>query len=121
MWRDVVLVAGGGAIGTAARAGLTLAVGDELGPAFVPLVNVVGALAIGILFGWRSRMPESGRAQRAQLFLGTGILGGFTTYSALAVESADPAQLGWGVATVLVGTAAAALGVRLGRGRRRAR
>ncbi|KTS88376.1 hypothetical protein NS183_09905 [Microbacterium testaceum] len=121
MWRDVVLVAVGGAIGTAARAGLTLALGDDLGPALVPLINVVGAFAIGVVFGFRARMPESSRAQRAQLFLGTGVLGGFTTYSALAVESADLAQLWWGIATVLVGTAAAWVGVVLGRGRLRSR
>lgn len=118
MWRDVGLVALGGALGTAARAGLMLALGDGWGPALIPLINVVGAFLIGILFGVRARMTESSRVQRAQLFLGTGVLGGFTTYSALAVESADPATLGWGVATVLVGTAAAWAGVLLGRGGR---
>ncbi len=118
MWRDVLLVAVGGAIGTAARASLTVAFGEDLGPALVPLINVVGAFAIGILYGWRARMPESSRAQRVQLFIGTGILGGFTTYSSLAVESADPALLWWGVATVLAGTAAAWGGVLLGRGGR---
>lgn len=116
IWRDVVLVAVGGAIGTAVRAGLTLAFGEDLGPALVPIINVVGAFAIGILYGWRARMPESSRAQRAQLFVGTGILGGFTTYSSLAVESADLGLLWWGVATVVVGTAAAWGGVLLGRG-----
>ena len=121
VWRDVVLVAVGGAIGTAGRAGLTLSLGDDLGPALVPLINVVGAFAIGIVFGFRARMPESSRAQRAQLFLGTGVLGGFTTYSSLAVESADLTQLWWGVATVIVGTAAAWAGVALGRGRLRPR
>ncbi len=118
MWRDVVLVAVGGAIGTALRAGLSLGLGDDLGPSLVPLINVVGAFAIGVLFGWRARMPHSSRRQRAQLFLGTGVLGGFTTYSALAVESADPGLLWWGAATVLVGTAAAWAGVLLGRGKR---
>jgi len=121
VWRDVVLVAVGGAIGTAGRAGLTLSLGDDLGPALVPLINVVGAFAIGIVFGFRARMPESSRAQRAQLFLGTGVLGGFTTYSSLAVESAELTQLWWGVATVIVGTAAAWAGVALGRGRLRPR
>lgn len=118
LWRDAVLVAVGGAIGTAVRAGLTLALGDDLGSALVPLINVLGAFAIGILFGWRARMPESSRAQRVQLFVGTGVLGGFTTYSALAVESADLALVWWGAATVVVGTAAAWGGVLLGRGRR---
>ena len=63
-------------------------------------------------------MPESSRAQRVQLFVGTGVLGGFTTYSSLAVESADLGLLWWGVATVIVGTAAAWVGVLLGRGGR---
>ncbi|WP_295839402.1 CrcB family protein [uncultured Microbacterium sp.] len=121
MWRDVVLVAVGGAVGTAVRAALTLALSADLGPALVPLINVVGAFAIGILFGWRARMPHSSRRQRTQLFLGTGVLGGFTTYSALAVESADPGLLWWGAATVVVGTAAAWAGVLLGRGGRPAR
>jgi CrcB protein len=121
MWRDVVLVAVGGAIGTALRAGITLAIGDDLGPALVPLINVVGAFAIGILFGWRSRMPASSRAQRVQLFLGTGVLGGFTTYSALAVEAAEPGLLWWGIGSVVLGTGAAWGGLVLGRGARRQR
>lgn len=117
-WRDVVSVAVGGALGTAGRAALTLAYGAALGPALVPLINVAGAFLIGILFGVRARMPRSSRAQRAQLFFGTGVLGGFTTYSSLAVESADLSLLWWGVATVLVGTFAAGVGVRIGRGGR---
>jgi len=118
-WRDLVSVAVGGAIGTAVRAGLTLALSADLGPALVPLINVVGAFAIGILFGIRARMPMSTRAQRAQLFFGTGVLGGFTTYSALAVESADLSLLWWGAVTVVVGTFAAWVGVLIGRGGRR--
>jgi CrcB protein len=121
MWRDVVLVAVGGAIGTALRAGVTLEIGDDLGSALVPLINVVGAFAIGILFGWRSRMPASSRAQRVQLFLGTGVLGGFTTYSALAVEAAEPGLLWWGIGSVVLGTGAAWGGLVLGRGARRQR
>lgn len=121
MWRDVGLVAVGGAIGTALRAGLTLAVGDGLGSALVPIINIVGAFAIGILFGWRSRMPASSRAQRVQLFLGTGVLGGFTTYSALAVEAASPGLLWWGIGSVVLGTGAAWGGLLLGRGGRRQR
>lgn len=117
-WPDVVLVAVGGALGTAIRAGVTLALGDDLGAALVPLINVVGAFAIGILFGWRARMAGSARAQRVQIFVGTGVLGGFTTYSALAVEAAEPAMLWWGVGTVVVGTVAAWGGLVLGRGRR---
>ncbi|WP_183419402.1 fluoride efflux transporter FluC [Microbacterium proteolyticum] len=121
MLRDVVLVAVGGAIGTALRAGITLALGDDVGSALVPLINVVGAFAIGILFGWRSRMSASSRAQHVQLFVGTGVLGGFTTYSALAVEAAEPGLLWWGIGSVVLGTGAAWGGLVLGRGGRRQR
>lgn len=121
MWRDAVLVAVGGAIGTAARAGLTLALGDALGSALVPIINVVGAFAIGILFGWRARMPESSRAQRVQLFVGTGVLGGFTTYSALATDAvllveSDPLRGAvYALGSVVAGVVLAGLGLLLAR------
>ena len=120
MWRDVVLVAVGGAIGTAIRAGVTLALGDDLGPALVPIINVVGAFAIGVLFGWRSRMPGSARAQRVQLFVGTGVLGGFTTYSALAVDTGllldghAGVAVAYALGSVVVGALAAGGGIALG-------
>ena len=71
----------------------------------MPLINVVGAFALGAVIGGVARRPADPRARTAQLFLGTGVLGGFTTYSALAARSIrDPALL--------------ALGRRLGRRRR---
>ena len=114
-WLHLGLVALGGAAGTAMRAALTLAFGDALGPALVPIVNVAGALALGIVMGYLSQRAGD-RARAAQMFLGTGVLGGFTTYSALAVEAADFALLAWGAGTVVVGTASAWGGLRLGRG-----
>lgn len=115
-WRHLGLVALGGAVGTALRAALTLAFSETLGPALVPIINVVGAFALGLAIGRLSRRPATPRARAAQMLLGTGLLGGFTTYSALAVESADPTLLVWGAAAVVVGTVAAGAGLRLGRG-----
>lgn len=117
-WAHLGLVVLGGALGTAARAGLALTLGDWLGPAFVPVVNVVGAFALGVVVGVISRAASSPARRAAQQFFGTGLLGGFTTYSALAVESADPAQLAWGIGTVVVGTIAAWAGLALSRRRR---
>lgn len=116
-WAHLGLVVLGGALGTSARAGLTLAVGSSLGPAFVPAVNVVGAFALGIVLGVLSRSELSPRRRGAQLFLGAGVLGGFTTYSALAIDSADVANLAWGIGTVVAGTAAAWAGLALARRR----
>lgn len=106
-------------LGTAARAGLTVAFGEALGPWLVPVVNIVGAFALGVLLGAVSRGASAPHGRALQQFAGTGVLGGFTTYSALAMESADPALLALGIATVVAGAAAAAgglvLAVRFGR------
>lgn len=48
------------------------------------VVNVVGCFLIGIVFGLNSKYNV---CQAWQLFLTTGILGGFTTYSAFSVET----------------------------------
>ncbi|SFR89917.1 CrcB protein [Microbacterium sp. cf046] len=82
-------------------------------------VNVIGSFALGVVVGLlRDRHPL------ARGFLGTGVLGGFTTYSAFAVQtavllgSAPLAGIALGVLSVLLGLAAAALGVRMTGGRR---
>jgi CrcB protein len=47
-------------------------------------VNIVGSLAMGVLAGWLARHGESGEPLR--LFIGVGVLGGFTTFSAFSLE-----------------------------------
>lgn len=118
-WSHLGWVALGGALGTAVRIALTLAFGDALGPALVPAINVVGAFALGVVVGSLARRPASPRARTLQMFLGTGVFGGFTTYSALAVEASDPALLVWGVGSVIVGAVAAWAGLRVGYAGRR--
>ena len=118
-WAHLGLVVVGVMLGTAVRAGLSLACGDALGPLLVPLINVVGAFALGALVGLLSRRDATARTRAVQHFVGTGILGGFTTYSALAVEAADPVLLWLGIAGATVGTAAAWAGLVLARRRPR--
>ena len=48
------------------------------------LVNVAGSLAMGILAGFMARHGQGGDHWR--LFLGVGVLGGFTTFSAFSLE-----------------------------------
>lgn len=79
------------------------------------LVNVVGSLLLGLLVG-------RGIGGRSRLLWGTGVLGGFTTYSAFAVQTeqlARDGQLVWAVGypvlAVVLGLAAAVLGLLLGR------
>lgn len=49
-------------------------------------VNLIGCLFIGIVFGWaeKTNMPEEWK-----LFLATGLLGGFTTFSAFSLETVN--------------------------------
>jgi len=117
-WVHLALVILGGVIGTAARLGITLASGEGLGPALVPVVNVTGAFLLGLVLGGGTRSRPARTPAGAQHFLGAGILGGFTTYSALAVESVDPAGMAWGAATVIAGTLAAWAGVVVARRRK---
>nr|WP_314844662.1 CrcB family protein [uncultured Microbacterium sp.] len=118
--RSVLLVCAGGILGTAARLGLSLVIPDADGlPLATLIANVVGALLIGIL---TARVPAT---SPLRLLLGTGALGGFTTYSALAVGSvtlwADTPLLaiGYALGSVALGIAAAAAGLRIGRPRSR--
>lgn len=116
-------VAVGGAIGTAARAGLAGLLPAPAGgfPATVFAINVAGALALGWLVGrWARRERDPGWYLP---FFATGLLGSFTTFSALALDLAGLAgprpavAFGYALASVAFGWAAAAAGWSLGRGR----
>ncbi len=118
-WRLILAVAVGGALGTAAREALTLLAPPIGGiPWITVVVNVVGAFALGVLLETLAlRGPDEGRRRTWRLFAGTGVLGGFTTYSALSTDTVlllgtSPA---WGalyaLGTVLIGFGAGAAGI----------
>lgn len=83
-----LLVAAGGTGGTAARAAIAQWLPHEGGvPLATLLVNLVGAFLLGLLLETLLRRgPETTRHRALRLTLGTGVLGGFTTYSVLALE-----------------------------------
>lgn len=77
----------GGGIGAALRHGVNLASPRLLGPGFpwgTLTVNVVGSLVMGLLAAWFAFRGASTEPWR--LFLATGILGGFTTFSAFSLD-----------------------------------
>ena len=79
-------VALGGVLGAEARYGLSRALthpADGL-PWSTLAINLTGCLLIGVLMAVLQRLPRPHRLARP--FLGTGLLGGYTTYSAFAVE-----------------------------------
>jgi CrcB protein len=49
-------------------------------------VNIIGSLAMGLIAGWFAFRGQGG--QLVSLFLTTGILGGFTTFSAFSLDAA---------------------------------
>ena len=122
--RLLVLVLLGGAGGTLARWAVGLAVPQVAGlPLGTLAVNLAGAFLLGALLEHlAARGPDEGRRHDLRLTLGTGFCGGFTTYSALAVDTdgllragqAGPA-LTYALGTVAVGLAASALGIAVAR------
>lgn len=102
--RSVALVFAGGALGSLARYLLSLAL-PGLWPVFV--VNTVGSFLLGLLLGW---FGPHGPDDTLRLLLGTGFLGGFTTYSALALDVAEVGLAGGPVLGLAVAVGSAALG-----------
>jgi CrcB protein len=79
----------GAGIGGAMRHGVNLAAAALLGSGFgygTLAVNVVGSLAMGALAAFLAFQGEM--AQPWRLFLATGVLGGFTTFSAFSLDAA---------------------------------
>jgi len=81
-------------------------------------VNVAGSLAMGLLAGWFASRAPGGGALR--LFLTTGILGGFTTFSAFSLDAVLLFERGEAVGgslyvagSVLLSLAALAVGLAL--------
>jgi len=113
----------GGALGTAARYLLSVGLLRALGPAFpygTLAVNVIGSFLLGVI------LQGSGDAAlfspTARVVLGTGVMGGFTTYSTFNHETLQYLQAGaWVMAglnvavTLIVCLAAGALGVAVAR------
>lgn len=105
-------VALGGAVGTLTRFALGAAVGDVAGvPIGILVINVVGAFALGLLLeALALRGPEDGARRTTRLLLGTGVLGGFTTYSLLATDIAELLLRGESLGGLVYGAATLVLG-----------
>jgi CrcB protein len=79
----------GAGIGGALRHGVNVGSGQLFGPGFpfgTLIANVVGSFLMGLCAGYFAFRP--GLDQQMRLFLTTGILGGFTTFSAFSLDSA---------------------------------
>ena len=122
----LLIVAGGGAIGAGGRHLVNLVALRILGPGFpwgTFIVNVVGSLVMGLFIGALVKWGAAGSSQNLRLFLATGLLGGFTTFSAFSLDvavlwerGATLTALGYVAASVLLSILAVFVGLWIMRG-----
>ncbi|MEO0412320.1 MAG: fluoride efflux transporter CrcB [Pseudomonadota bacterium] len=118
-----LMVAAGGALGASLRFGATQAATKLFGhgfPAGTMVVNIAGSLAMGLLIAWLA--ARAGGDGAVRLFFATGVLGGFTTFSAFSLDAFTLYERGdmiaaavYVAASVLLSLLAIAAGFWLGR------
>lgn len=114
-----LLVFLGAGLGGVMRHGVNLAAA-RLGSGFpwgTMTINVLGSVAMGLVTGW---FAARGGGMGARLFIATGILGGFTTFSTFSLEAfvliergETAAALAYVLGSVMVGVAGLVLGLML--------
>ena len=121
-WRDVALVAVGGAVGSILRYGVGKIMGptaDTGLPWHTFAVNVTGAFAIGMVLVLAARHGWPGWWRP---LLAVGVLGGYTTFSTFSLEVVELAlhgqtlaATGYAAGSVVAGLAGCFVGIMLGR------
>jgi len=108
----------GGGIGAAMRHGINLVVARLLGTAFpygTLLINVTGSLIMGLVAAYFAFKGDA--SQHWRLFLTTGILGGYTTFSAFSLDAAllyERGEVGLAALYVVASVALSILGLFAG-------
>ena len=88
--KTILAIALGGALGSVLRYGTYIGAGKMLGMNFpwgTLIVNIVGSFLIGALTGMFASVWQP--SEEMKLFLITGFLGGFTTFSAFSLDFAN--------------------------------
>lgn len=121
-WPTWIAIGAGGALGAVSRHALVLWTSPTLGEGF-PVghfaVNVLGSVSIGVLYAVLARHAD---LQLVRLFIITGFLGAFTTYSAFSLDALSLIERGqiavasaYVIGTVVVCIAGCAAGALVGR------
>lgn len=118
MWKQVLTVAVGGAVGAVARFLVSKGSAAYIGTSFpygTLAVNVIGSFALGLITGMAA--TRGGMSATVILLAGVGFCGAFTTFSTFAVETLTQRSFGLGLANVAINNAmsigAAATGIYL--------
>ena len=113
-WSLLPLVMLGGTLGVAAREALLLLAPGDGAPLMTLAINLLGSALLGVVVG-----ALDDRHPRWRAALGTGAMGGFTTYSAFAVQvvssSAPVPGVALALATLAGGVLAGVVGLLAGR------
>lgn len=110
-----ILVFLGGGLGATLRHFVNVSFARAFGTAFpfhTLFENVTGSLVMGAMVGYFAFIGEA--SQELRLFLTTGILGGYTTFSAFSLDAVllwERGQLGMALIYVLVSVAGSLLGL----------
>ena len=120
---SILYVAFGGAIGASLRYVLGLAATRSLGPEYpygTMAANVLGGFLMGVLAGWLAFKISGG--ENLRLFLGVGLLGGFTTFSAFSLDAMNMLEkkaygqfIGYTLGSVVLSIGALMIGLLLAR------
>ena len=120
---SLLYVAFGGAIGACLRYVLGLAALRSLGPDYpygTMAANVLGGFLMGVLAGWLAFKVSGG--ENLKLFLGVGLLGGFTTFSAFSLDAMTMLEkkaysyfIGYTVGSVVLSIGALMIGLMIAR------
>jgi CrcB protein len=123
-WQSALAVIAGGGIGSLVRYLVTFGITQRLGPGFpwsTFVINVTGSFIIGIVAEVTQTRAFAG-APLVRLFLMTGVLGGYTTFSTFSFdamnlinERAGLLALSYAAGSVILGIAAAFGGIATAR------
>ena len=123
MVKHLIIVAAGGAIGASLRHLGNFAALRLFGPSFpwgTLIINIAGSFAMGVFIEMLVR--RLGASNELRLFVATGVLGGFTTFSAFSLDFAVLVERGalgqalfYAVASVGLAITALFLGLWLAR------
>ena len=112
----------GGGIGAAIRHLVNQAVGRVAGTDFpfgVMAINISGSLVMGLAAGYFAFKASESWSETARLFMTTGVLGGYTTFSAFSLDAMllwERGESGLAVAYVLGSVVLSIIGLAAGLG-----